>query len=183
VANARDRIIAELVEDFIEERVRHSSKKAFNLPAVKKGLQESLKGTEAAMQLSAADDRVILAALDGHPFVVRGKKPDAFLEARPRHLTFKEKVIGSRELWRHGARTLRSGSIHLPLIKGTVLLHSRSLRSDWRRTGSALAPGSPSLPIYLVEDGYQPSLFAASLSRRGPEPFCCAVSLTCRPVS
>jgi hypothetical protein len=33
VANARDRIIAELVEDFIEGRVRHSSKKAFDLPA------------------------------------------------------------------------------------------------------------------------------------------------------
>jgi hypothetical protein len=71
VANARDRIIAELVEDFIEGRVRHSSKKAFDLPAVKKGLQESLKGTEAAMQLSAADDGVILAAVDRHPFVVR----------------------------------------------------------------------------------------------------------------
>jgi hypothetical protein len=75
VANARDRIIATF-RGFIEERVRHSSKKAFDLPAVKKGLQENLKGTEAAMQLSAADDRVIVAALDGHPFVVRvGKSP------------------------------------------------------------------------------------------------------------
>jgi hypothetical protein len=30
VANARDRIIAELLEDFIEERVRHSGEKALS---------------------------------------------------------------------------------------------------------------------------------------------------------
>jgi hypothetical protein len=96
VANARDRIIAELVEDFIEERVRHSSKKAFDLPAVKKGLQENLKGTEAAMELASSADRVIVAALDRHPFVVRAAK-------------------GPTIAWKPGLDISRADPLNLPL--------------------------------------------------------------------
>jgi hypothetical protein len=68
--NARSKILAELVDDFVEERVRQFPAESFTLALVKRALQDSLKGTEAATELTSADDRAMVEQLDRHPFLI-----------------------------------------------------------------------------------------------------------------
>lgn len=68
--DARTTIVSELVSEFVEERVRQHPSKAFDLAAVRAALAASLKEADSGVALKPADDALIAAILDRHPFVV-----------------------------------------------------------------------------------------------------------------
>ena len=70
-AEARAQIIAELVDEYAEERVRQYSTQVFDLAAVKRSLRESLKDGDAGFDLGPGDDATLAGLLDRHPFLIR----------------------------------------------------------------------------------------------------------------
>jgi hypothetical protein len=73
VADARAKIVAELVDEFVEERVRQLPSKPFGVAEVKRALGTALKEAGGAIELKAGDDRWMAERLDGHPFLLRAK--------------------------------------------------------------------------------------------------------------
>ena len=72
----RTTIIAELLQDYVEERVRQFPTQSFDLDAVKRTLREPLREAQAGFDLGPGHDREIAAFLDQHPFLMRaGKGP------------------------------------------------------------------------------------------------------------
>jgi hypothetical protein len=84
---ARGQMIAELLDDYIEERVRQFPNQAFDLASVRRALQQLLKEGEAG-DLGPGDDKAIAQKLDQHPFLVRAPGAAASwkpgLDKRPR---------------------------------------------------------------------------------------------------
>ncbi len=70
-ASPRSSMIAELLTDYVEERVRQFPKAVFDLAGVKRSLSAVLKDGQAGFDLVAGDDRVLTSLLDQHPFLVR----------------------------------------------------------------------------------------------------------------
>jgi hypothetical protein len=69
--NARAGLIAELVLEFVEERVRQSPGKQFDIPTIRRAIEPMLKEAGTEVTLTAADDLLISTLLDEHPFMVR----------------------------------------------------------------------------------------------------------------
>jgi hypothetical protein len=69
-ADARTGIITELLQDFIEERVRQFPTKVFDVKTVKRALEPTLKEAGTGIELGPGDDRLIATLLDEHPFVI-----------------------------------------------------------------------------------------------------------------
>ncbi len=75
----RTGIITELLQDFIEERVRQFPTKVFDIKAVKRALEPTLKEAGTGIELGPGDDRLIGRLLDEHPFVIpAGGSPAAW---------------------------------------------------------------------------------------------------------
>ena len=70
-------MIAELVEEYVEERVRQFPTQAFDVGAVRQALRESLKEGEAGFDLGPRDDTALAQLLDRHPFLVRASGASA----------------------------------------------------------------------------------------------------------
>ena len=68
---ARAQMIAELVDDYVEERVRQFPTQAFDVAAVRRALQEALKDGDAGFDLGPGDDKALGQLLDRHPFLTR----------------------------------------------------------------------------------------------------------------
>jgi hypothetical protein len=68
--DARTGIIKELLQDFVEERVRQFPTKIFDLKTVRRALEPALKEAETGIDLGPGDDPLIAKLLDEHPFVV-----------------------------------------------------------------------------------------------------------------
>jgi hypothetical protein len=73
--SARAGVIAELVREFVEERVRQHPGKQFDLVAVRRAIEPMLKEAETNIGLGTSDDRLISTVLDAHPFMVRVRGP------------------------------------------------------------------------------------------------------------
>ena len=73
MADARAKIVAELVDEFVEERVRQLPTKAFGVAEVKRALGAALKDAGGSIELKAGDDRFMAEWLDRHPFLLRAK--------------------------------------------------------------------------------------------------------------
>ena len=71
--DARSKLIAELVSEFVEERVRQFPTQVFDLAAVKGSVTMALKEGGAGFELMSGDDRALASLLDQHPFLVRAK--------------------------------------------------------------------------------------------------------------
>ena len=78
---ARAQMIAEMVDEYVEERVRQFPTQVFDLAAVKRALGETLKEAEAGFDLGPGDDKALGQLLDRHPFLVRA--PGAALAWKP----------------------------------------------------------------------------------------------------
>ena len=70
-ASLRSSMIAELLTDYVEERVRQFPKAVFDLAGVKRSLSAVLIDGQAGFDLVPGDDRVLTSMLDQHPFLVR----------------------------------------------------------------------------------------------------------------
>ena len=68
---ARAQMVAELLDDFVEERVRQFPKQAFDIAAVRRALRETLRDGEAGFDLGPGDDKALGQLLDRHPFLTR----------------------------------------------------------------------------------------------------------------
>jgi hypothetical protein len=66
-----------LTAEFVEERVRHSPKKSFDLAEAARALTEMLAETGEKVSFTQRDLDTITSLLDRHPFVLRqpGAKP------------------------------------------------------------------------------------------------------------
>ena len=64
-------MIAELLADYVEERVRQFPKATFDLAGTKRSLNAALKEGQAGFDLGAGDDRVLTNMLDRHPFLLQ----------------------------------------------------------------------------------------------------------------
>jgi hypothetical protein len=71
--DARAKIVAELLAEFIEERVRQAPKKAFGLSDVTRALGSMLRDSDAALELKRTDETWLAQKLDQHPFLRRAK--------------------------------------------------------------------------------------------------------------
>ena len=67
----RSTMLAELLADYVEERVRQFPKATFDLAGTKRSLNAVLKEGQAGFDLGAGDDRVLTNMLDRHPFLLR----------------------------------------------------------------------------------------------------------------
>ncbi len=67
----RSPMIAELLADYVEERVRQFPKATFDLAGVKRSLNAALKEGQTGFDLGAGDDRALTNILDRHPFLLR----------------------------------------------------------------------------------------------------------------
>ena len=70
-ADARAKIVFELVAEFVEERVRHLPTKAFGVEDVKRALGAALREAGGTIELNAGDDRRMSDWLDRHPFLLK----------------------------------------------------------------------------------------------------------------
>jgi len=88
--DARSKLIAELVSEFVEERVRQFPTQVFDLAAVKRAVATAIKEGGAGFELMSGDDRALASLLDQHPFLVRAKDRNTLAwrpgldKARPR---------------------------------------------------------------------------------------------------
>ena len=73
----KSNMIAELLADFVEERVRQFPKAPFDLANVKRSLNAVLKEGQAGFDLASGDDRALTGMLDRHPFLLRAKNGTA----------------------------------------------------------------------------------------------------------
>ncbi len=71
--DVRSKLIAELVSEFVEERVRQFPTQVFDLAAVKRAVTLALKEGRTGLELMSGDDRALASLLDQHPFLVRAK--------------------------------------------------------------------------------------------------------------
>ena len=71
--DARSKLIAELVSEFVVERVRQFPTQVFDLAAVTRAVTMAVKEGGAAVELTSGDDRALASLLDQHPFLVRVK--------------------------------------------------------------------------------------------------------------
>ena len=71
--DARSKLIAELVSEFVEERVRQFPTQVFDLAAVKRAVTMAFKEGGTGLELLSGDDRALTSLLDQHPFLVRAK--------------------------------------------------------------------------------------------------------------
>jgi len=71
--DARSKLIAELVSEFVEERVRQFPTQVFDLAALKRAVATALEEGGAGFELMSGDDRALASLLDRHPFLVRAK--------------------------------------------------------------------------------------------------------------
>jgi len=67
----RSTMLAELLADYVEERVRQFPHAPFELAGVRCSLNAALKEGQAGFDLGAGDDRVLTNMLDRHPFLKR----------------------------------------------------------------------------------------------------------------
>ena len=72
-ADARAKIVSELVAEFVEERVRHLPTKPFGVEDVKRALGTALRDAGGSIKLQASDDRWMSEWLDRHPFLLKAK--------------------------------------------------------------------------------------------------------------
>jgi hypothetical protein len=72
--DARGKIVAELLAEFVEERVRQQPAHAFGINEVKQALASALHDAGDAMALAPSDDRWIADRLDRHPFLLKAAK-------------------------------------------------------------------------------------------------------------
>ena len=71
--DARSKLIAELISEFGEERVRQFPTQVFDLVAAKRAVTMALKEGGTGLELVSGDDRALTSLLDQHPFLVRAK--------------------------------------------------------------------------------------------------------------
>lgn len=71
MVDGRAKIVAELVAEFVEERVRLFPTTTFGVDEVKRALGAALQEAEETVELKPSDDTLIPAILDRHPFLVR----------------------------------------------------------------------------------------------------------------
>jgi hypothetical protein len=69
--DARAKIVAELLAEFVEERVRQWPKKPFGLSDVTRALGTMLRDSDTAIELKRADEPRLSDWLDQHPFLRR----------------------------------------------------------------------------------------------------------------
>jgi hypothetical protein len=68
-----DKIVTELVAEFVEERVRQSPTKSFALADVTRALTAMLRDSDAVIDLKRVDDAWLSERLDEHPFLLKSK--------------------------------------------------------------------------------------------------------------
>jgi hypothetical protein len=68
-----EKIVAELVAEFVEERVRQSPSKSFALADVTRALTAMLRDSGGAVDLKRVDDAWLSQRLDEHPFLLKSK--------------------------------------------------------------------------------------------------------------
>jgi len=73
-ADARAKIVTELLSEFVEERVRQLPAQAFGINEVKQALGTALHDAGGAIALTPNDDRWISERLDRHPFLLKAAK-------------------------------------------------------------------------------------------------------------
>ena len=73
-ADARAKMVAELVAEFVEERVRQLPTKTFGVEDVKRALGATLRDAGDTIELTSGDDRWMADWLDRHPFLLRARQ-------------------------------------------------------------------------------------------------------------
>jgi hypothetical protein len=76
-ADARTKIMIELVAEFVEERVRQLPNKTFGIDDVSRALAAMLRDAEGAVEAKPGDSRWIADWLDRHPFLLKAKAGSA----------------------------------------------------------------------------------------------------------
>ena len=72
-ADAKAKILAELVAEFVEERVRQLPASAFGIGDVTRAVASMLRDAGDAVALEPGDDKWMTHWLNQHPFLLRSK--------------------------------------------------------------------------------------------------------------
>jgi hypothetical protein len=72
-ADARLKIVEELVAEFVEERVRHQPAQTFSLDELKRALGVILRDADQVIELQSSDDKWLSDWLGQHPFLLGGR--------------------------------------------------------------------------------------------------------------
>lgn len=67
---SRTKLIAEVLDDYVEERVRHFPGERFDLVAVKRAIGQTLRDGNSGIELTSIDDPMMVQWLERHPFLV-----------------------------------------------------------------------------------------------------------------